>query len=118
MLNMTKLGKGLVMAGLVTGGLALSGAASATCSVAGKVMNVWAYNSTYSYVGIAPQNSYGAGYVIYFYVPTSYSASNALHAAAASHDYVYAYGDATACPTTGTIRYGGTVQYVFSSNAY
>jgi hypothetical protein len=93
-----------------------SGSASAVCNVAGKVGTVWAYNNTNMYVGINPESTYGTNYVVYFQVPTTTSAAQLLLSAAASDEYVYVSGNATACPTTGSIRYGGVATYAFSSD--
>ena len=113
---MFKLSKTLLATGLVAGGIAMSGAASAECVTAGKVGTIWSYNTGYSYIGIAPESAFGEGYVVYYYVPASYSAHATLLAAAASDEYVYVSGDASSCPTSGVIRYGGTATFVFHSD--
>ena len=113
---MLKSTKTLIVAGLAAASMAVSAPSFATCAVAGKVATVWSYNSNYAYFGIAPESDYGVDYVIYFYAPNTYSAYDTLMNAAASDEFVYVYGNASSCPTTGVIRSGGTLQYAFTSD--
>ena len=114
---MRKSTKALAVAGLAMAGMLASTASFGYCYVAGKVTNVWSYNNGYAYFGIAPETDYGAGYVIYFYSPNTYSAYDTLMNAAASDEYVYVRGSAASCPSiTSGIGSGGTLEYAFTSD--
>ena len=96
--------------------MVLSGASYATCVTSGRVATIWSYNQDYAYVGIRPTSTYGTDYVNYYFVRNYHTVWDALNSAAASDEAVYVSGDASSCPTTGTIRYGGNATYVFHSD--
>jgi len=115
--KMHKSTKVFAVAGLAVASMLACSATFGYCYVAGKVGAVWSYNANYAYFGIAPESDYGAGYLIYFYAPNTYSAYDTLMNAAASDEYVYVYGDASSCPSISSgIGSGGTLMYAFTSD--
>ena len=100
---------------LAVAAMVLSGASYATCATTGKVGTIWSYNQDYAYVGIAPDSAFGTAYVNYYFVRNFHTVWDALMAASASGGTVSVTGDAAACPTSGTIRYGGNATFAFYS---
>lgn len=89
----------------------------ATCSQYGKVKRVYAYNggsSNYNYFYITPRTTTTTSYMYYVYVSSLDGRSaSLLNSAANSGDTVLINGSISTCPTTGTFRYMGQVNYSY-----
>ena len=103
---MKKLLVTLVVAAAAIGGLAAP--AQATCTPVGHVIGVEDYGG-YAYVTLKtnPLSS-----VSYYGYTTDESLTQLAATALQSQTRVYVSGNASSCPTTGTVRYLGTLSYV------
>ena len=85
----------------------------ASCSVYGKIVRLFANvaaSTPYTYVYVMPQTTGIQSYTHYFYVgPNEATALATVTAAAAANQKVRIVGNASACKTSGTWRYGGKV---------
>jgi len=89
--------------------LALPLSASAACGVWGKITYTVSYPG-YTQVFIEPlSSSYLPATIVYYFNVNSYYISDQVAAANASGRAVYLVGNVSACPTSGTVRYGGVV---------
>nr|WP_321465016.1 hypothetical protein [uncultured Desulfobulbus sp.] len=94
--------------------LGMANIAEAGCGQYGKVRYAYQYASGSTYFYISPRTTTPAStYYYYFRVDATTNGGvalvSSLASAQASGQTVYVYGNASACPTTGTGRYGGTV---------
>jgi expansin (peptidoglycan-binding protein) len=88
--------------------------AQASCSVNGPVVRVWAYDDSYTSTGCyIYMRSGGPLSSVYYYARSNddNTCTNAAIAATSGVDTQMA-GSSTACPTSGTGRYMGVVQYL------
>ena len=88
-------------------------AVQATCIVTGPIVRVTAYDDSSSTTGcyIYQRNSALASYYYYTVTTDDDMCSNAVVAATTAVD-VQIVGNAASCPTTGTARYAGTLNYI------
>ena len=106
-------------AALAFAGAALLSANAANASCNSGFVNVTevyqgttAVGTPYAYVYGVPEHSVLPTTVYYFYTNDT-SAIAQLFAAGQNHESIYITGNATSCPTTGSYRYGGTIQYIY-----
>ncbi len=92
--------------------------AAAACSVSGKITRTYSYSAganDYGFVYIFPETSGVPSTIYYAYIGTDDDrAANAISAAHSANHTVTLNGNATACPTTGTYRYIGSLNYAYA----
>ena len=88
-------------------------AVQATCTVIGPIVRVTTWDDSSSSTGcyIYQRNSALASYYYYTATTDDDMCSNAVVAATTAVD-VQIVGNAASCPTTGTARYAGTLNYI------
>jgi membrane protease YdiL (CAAX protease family) len=93
----------------------------AACGQYGKL--IYTYQTPTFYTAyLAPMAALPTYYYIFYGSPGA-SVGNgamfsALSAAKAANEKVYVVGNAASCPTSGTYRYGGYVQYFYTYTLY
>jgi hypothetical protein len=119
--NMKKILLTLMVFGLLFATMNITGVnnANATCTSYGHVVYSYTYYGAtppYGYFWVS-NNTALPTYYFYFYTNNA-TALGQLKTAEATNEKVYVYGDAASCPTTGTSRYGGVVQYLYGYGLY
>lgn len=82
------------------------GVAHAACTYYGPVEEVWTNGST-TYVYVSPPSSHAVPPYVYYFATTDSEYADTI--SNSLHKNVYISGNAGACPTSGTYRYGGAV---------
>lgn len=104
-----------VLGGLLSLGMLFGAHANATCFVGNHIVErVLSYNGG-AYVYLRPAGAITNSVGWYFYT-TSDMVVSAATASQTDRTSVNAVGDATACPTTGTIRFMGNSVYLYMIN--
>lgn len=104
----------LAIAGASVSALDTAQASCATGFV--NVVGVYEYasnGSPYGYVYAIPEHALFPSYAYYFYSPNATGLAQA-RIALQNHNTLYLTGDTSACPTTGTYRYGGTLTSTYA----
>lgn len=103
--------KNIVFGTMIALGSLVATGASASCSFTGKVERVYTAGS-YAYVYLEAITGLASSAYYYFYTPDDTLIAAAEAAKADGNAYVNVIGDASACPTTGTARYGGAISSI------
>lgn len=81
-----------------------------------KITDVYTYNvngSTYGYVYTVPEHQSLPSVNTYFVTYNQNALTQAMMAKQ-NNQSLYIYGDAGSCPSSGSYRYGGTINYLYN----
>ena len=100
---------------LVSTAILGTGIAHATCSFSGEVVEVitGGQTGTHTVVYVKPASINAVPSYVFFFDTTNTDRAPAL-VGSLNHS-VTIVGNAASCPTTGTYRYGGNVQWIYTS---
>jgi hypothetical protein len=95
--------------------LSAVGHSEAACTTYGKVVYSYTNGGT-CWVYVTPNTALPLFY--YYFTTTDPEVIAAVNAAQAGNLKVYAIGNATACPTSGSYRYGGVVSWFYTYSLF